>query len=162
MYQQPSNFNKICSTCSRRPEDPTALKWRSNSTQVMESITEELREKDKELIVSDSSDCAKTLGIHWHTTKDLLFVAIPTLDDKAPTKRSVASSAARLYGVLGWFAPNHPLHQDTSTATAYFSQRHHRVGQLEDNITTAGKTPHSQMLLLPIFYCQGGPTSRLL
>ena len=83
----------------------TLCKWRSNSTQVMEYIPEELREKDKELIVSDPSDCAKTLGIHWHTTEDLLFVAIPTLDDKAPTKRSVASSAARLYDVLGWFAP---------------------------------------------------------
>ena len=83
----------------------TLRKCRSNSTEVMESITEELREKDKELIVSDSSDCAKTLGIHWHTTEDLLFVAIPILDDKVPTKRSVASSVARLYDILGWFAP---------------------------------------------------------
>ena len=79
----------------------TLRNLRSNSSEVMESIPEELRRTKN----SSSLTQLTVPGIHWHTTEDLLFVAIPTLDDNTPTKRSIASAAARLYDLLGWFAP---------------------------------------------------------
>ena len=81
-------------------------KWRTNHPEVLQAIPEELREKESEdLIVSDPTECAKTLGIHWRTASDQFFVAVPSLDDSPPTKRVVSSAIARFYDLMGWFAP---------------------------------------------------------
>ena len=81
-------------------------KWRSNSSQVLDSIPADLKETEKEdLIISDPAENGKTLGVHWKTHRDLLHLSIPTIDNSTPTKRVIASAVACLYDILGWFAP---------------------------------------------------------
>ena len=81
-------------------------KWRSNDPAVLSSIPEELREKDSsDLVISDASNCNKTLGVHWNTARDELYVSTPQIEDSIPTKRVVPSAAARLYDLLGSFGP---------------------------------------------------------
>ena len=47
----------------------------------------------------------KTLGIHLNTQIDSFHVSAATMEDATPTKRTVASAAARLFDVMGWFGP---------------------------------------------------------
>ena len=84
----------------------TLCKWRSSSTQLLQTIPEELKESGDLHISLDPTACSKELGIYWNTTSDTLHVATPTLTDTGtPTKRQVASAVARAFDVLGWFAP---------------------------------------------------------
>ncbi len=68
----------------------TLKMWRSSSTEVLESILQELVEKeDRKLSVRH--DALITLGIHWDTSMDCLFVTTPTLPQHGEvTKRVVA------------------------------------------------------------------------
>ncbi len=62
----------------------TLKMWRSSSTEVLESIPQELVEKVRH-------DALITLGIHWDTSMDCLFVTTPTLPQHDElTKRVVA------------------------------------------------------------------------
>ena len=81
-------------------------KWRSNSTDVLDTIPEELKESSGLQIVAEPSYGSKTLGIYWDTVSDNMHVSVPSVDSKTnPTKREVASSAAKVFDTLGWFAP---------------------------------------------------------
>ncbi len=58
------------------------------------------------ILPTDSSLHGKCLGIHWDTFRDVLYVSLPTLSvDEVPTKRSVASAAAKVFDIMGWFGP---------------------------------------------------------
>ena len=84
----------------------TLQKWRSSSTQLLQTIPEELKEAGDLHISSEPTTCPKALGIYWNTTHDTLHVATLDLTDSGtPTKRQVASAVARTFDVLGWFAP---------------------------------------------------------
>ena len=84
----------------------TLRKWRSSSKQVLDTIPDELKEKDGLHINSDATLGAKALGVFWNTHNDTLHVSVPTLGPSpSPTKREIASSAAKVFDVLGWFAP---------------------------------------------------------
>ena len=82
-------------------------KWRTNSPELLETILEDLREKDTLHLIAAPGDCQKALGIHWDTVKDHFHVSTPSLALNAgPTKRQVASDVARTFDLLGWFAPS--------------------------------------------------------
>ena len=84
----------------------TLRKWRSNSTQLLDTIPEELREKSPDVVIStDPTAYGKTLGLHWNTDTDVFHIALPALTDSVPTKISIASAAAKLYDIMGWFGP---------------------------------------------------------
>ena len=82
-------------------------KIRSNSLELLHRIPEDLLEEEKTVnIPTDLSFHGKCLGIHWDTTQDVFYVSVPTLStDQTPTKRSVASAAAKIFDVMGWFGP---------------------------------------------------------
>ena len=80
-------------------------KWRSNSSELLKHIPEELRETSPKTISPELTDFAKALGVHWDTESDSFFISIPIIDDAHPTKCSIASTAARLFDVMGWMSP---------------------------------------------------------
>ena len=81
-------------------------KWRTNSPELLASIPEDLRETEPLCIsTAANSGCPKALGVHWNTTTDTLFVATLPPIMAEPTKRIIASQAAKMFDVLGWFAP---------------------------------------------------------
>ncbi len=82
-------------------------KIRSNSPAFLSRIPEDLLENEKTMILStDSSLHGKYLGIHWDTFRDVFYVSLPTLSvDEVPTKRFVASAAAKVFDIMGWFGP---------------------------------------------------------
>ena len=81
-------------------------KLRTNSPELLASIPEDLRETESLCIsTAANSGCPKALGVHWNATTDTLFVATPPPIMAEPTKRIIASQAAKMFDVLGWFAP---------------------------------------------------------
>ena len=81
-------------------------KWRSNSTDLLQTIPDIIKEKEDVHMFSVPTDCHKALGIHWHTTKDTLHVATPIIEKRVyPTKRQISSDVAKTFDILGWFAP---------------------------------------------------------
>ena len=81
-------------------------KWRTNSSELMSSIPEELRESEPLQLGSGIEGCPKALDVHWQVKNDHLYVATPPpLKTSTPTKRQVASQTAKVYDVFGWFAP---------------------------------------------------------
>ena len=81
-------------------------KWRTNDPRLLETIPEDLREKETTQLIASPSDCHKTLGIHWNTASDTLHVSTPAVVPIAsPTKRQITSEVARVFDLLGWFAP---------------------------------------------------------
>ena len=84
----------------------TLSKWRTNSPELLDTIPEELREKDSLQLLAAPGDCQKALGIHWDTGRDQFHDATPSLSPHAgPTKRQVVSDVARTFDILGWFSP---------------------------------------------------------
>ena len=64
----------------------TLMKWRSNSTLLLDGILEDIKEKPPEVVIAaDPSVYGKTLGIHWNTQTDSFHVAVPTMEDATPT-----------------------------------------------------------------------------
>ena len=44
--------------------------------------------------------------MHWKTLTDTLHISVPLIDiQRSPTKREVASAAARVFDILRWFVP---------------------------------------------------------
>ena len=81
-------------------------KWRSNSPELLAALPPDLKEVDNSNLTVTPSDCPKTLGIHWNSSTDSLHVCTPTLsNDKAPTKRQLASAVGRTFDIIGWYSP---------------------------------------------------------
>ncbi len=81
----------------------TVHKWKSNSPELLATIPPELREAGDLRIAVAPGDCAKALGLHWDTVQDF---PTPSLDAKElATKRSVSSTIACSFDVMGWFSP---------------------------------------------------------
>ena len=80
-------------------------KWRTSNPILWRLIPAELLEEDT--VISPSPDAHKALGIHWDTTTDSLYVAIPNLPSTSAkvTKRTIAALTAGVFDVLGLFAP---------------------------------------------------------
>lgn len=81
-------------------------KWCSNSQELLDTVPEDLREESNLQLGAVLREQQKTLGIHWDTVKDTLHVSIPEVNlDQTPMKHLVVSQAAKIFDVLGWFAP---------------------------------------------------------
>lgn len=81
-------------------------KFRSNSKELLATISPNLRETSGLAIVTEPGGHSKTLGLHWDSQEDCFHVATPEVDLNQPvTKRIVASTIARTFDLLGWFAP---------------------------------------------------------
>ena len=52
-------------------------KWHSSSDKLLERIPAEFKEADGSDLAVSSSQCSKTLGVHWNTHSDMLYVCIP-------------------------------------------------------------------------------------
>ncbi len=83
----------------------TFRKWRSNSSVLLDTVPEALRET-ADLQLADPLSSSKTLGIHWHVATDNFHVAVPVISFDLPaTKRNLASVATKVFDVLGLFSP---------------------------------------------------------
>ena len=83
----------------------TLRKWRSNSSELLLTIPEELKESGDLIIAAGPGECFKTLGLHY-TGSDSLYISTPAIDNnKTPTKHQIASIVAKVFDILGWFAP---------------------------------------------------------
>ena len=82
-------------------------KWRSSHQAVIQQIPDALRDSpDASFMLRDPTECGATLGIHCDTQSDLFYIVVPQLEDSIViTKHSIASTVARVYDVMGWFAP---------------------------------------------------------
>ncbi len=81
-------------------------KWRSNSTEFIETIPDHLVETS-DLNIQDPLNSSKTLGIHWNVNSDQFHISVPSplSQDETPTKRVVASTVAKVFDILGLFSP---------------------------------------------------------
>ena len=82
-------------------------KWRTNSEQFHATIPTELVETAD--LTFPAAPCSqKALGLHWQVASDTVHVATPSVPPPAVasiTMHTVASVAAQVYDVLGFFAP---------------------------------------------------------
>ncbi len=81
-------------------------KWRSNSSELLDSLSPDLKETDNSMLSISPSDFPKTLGVHWDSFTDTLHVCTPDLSDlPTPTKRQLALALGRIFYFMGWFSP---------------------------------------------------------
>ncbi len=83
-------------------------KWNcySSDPAVLDTIPFELRDKHEVQSITNSQGKTKTLGFEWNTHSDqfnLTIADLPSLE--SVTKRALASDIAKIFNVLGWFAP---------------------------------------------------------
>ncbi len=82
-------------------------KWRTSNDEFRKTIPNELVETEDLHLSSSSSQAPKALGIHWNVTMDQLHISIPTPSTNSKvTKRLIASESAKVFDVLGFFAPS--------------------------------------------------------
>jgi transposase InsO family protein len=81
-------------------------KWNSSEPLVLQAVFPDFRESREVHPISDSSGYTSTLGVNWNTVNDTFHISIsgsPPSD--TVTKRTLASDIAKVFDVLGWFAP---------------------------------------------------------
>ncbi len=82
----------------------TLRKWQSNSQPLLDTIPEQLRES-ADLHISDPLMSSKALGIHWNVTQDQFHVAVPPTPVDVAPKRTIASTTAKIFYILGLLSP---------------------------------------------------------
>ena len=82
-------------------------KWNSSEPRVLQAIYPELRETKEVISISTSvQDYTKTLGLGWNTASDTFHLTVAKLpSSEVVTKRILVSDVAKVFDVLGWFAP---------------------------------------------------------
>ena len=81
-------------------------KWSCSDPSVLESILADLRDSQATVILSDSDQYTKTLGIEWNAANDHFRVNVTELPPiKCMTKRSLVSDVAKTFDALGWYSP---------------------------------------------------------
>ena len=82
-------------------------KWRSSSTDLLQSVPLPLRESipDQKLLDSHSACYPKALGLVWDSRRDEMATHVEVSQGCSSTKRGVVSDIARTFDVLGWLAP---------------------------------------------------------
>ena len=81
-------------------------KWRSSSQGVLSTIPADLKEVEAALLPLAPVNHHKPLGIHWNMGGDIFHVSTPSTSiTDQPTKHQLASDIARIYDIMGWFAP---------------------------------------------------------
>ncbi len=74
-------------------------KWLSNCKPLLDD------KENADLVLPSPSQSGKALGTHWVVDKDELHVTTPKPEIGRVTKRHIASITAKVYDVLGLFAP---------------------------------------------------------
>ena len=81
-------------------------KWNSSELEVLQHIDSELRDQRAICTFSDPDEYTKTLGVEWNARLDHFRLTVSDLPtNRNPTKRAIASDVARIFDILGWFAP---------------------------------------------------------
>ena len=82
-------------------------KWRSSSSDVINSIPIDLQEKllTKDATTSQSSVQPKALGLQWDSKDDVMSPSIHIPSNYQQTKRGIISDVSKTFDVLGWIAP---------------------------------------------------------
>ena len=81
-------------------------KWNSSEPSVLESIPQELQDSKEVHPISDTSNYTKTLGLEWNTSTDTFRLTISNSPLASfVTKRILVSDIAKVFDILGWFAP---------------------------------------------------------
>ena len=82
-------------------------KWRSSSSQVLDSIPIELLEPmpTQDLVDLHSARYPKALGITWNSASDTMATHVELPSAYKSSKRGIISDIARTFDVLGWLAP---------------------------------------------------------
>ena len=106
--------NSVQEACSLRQElnqllnkaHMTLRKWRTNSSELLATIPEELRETSNLDISLSPTEHGKALGLRWDTSSDVLYVCTSEFSsDLLATKCSVSSIIAKTFDLMGWYAP---------------------------------------------------------
>ena len=82
------------------------MKWNSSDSAVLQHIPLELRDQKSIHPMPSPEEYTKTLGVEWNAGMDHFRLTIsqpPSLENI--TKRALISDVAKMYDVLGWFAP---------------------------------------------------------
>ena len=81
-------------------------KFRTNIPELRAEIPPYLLESDNFDIRASPGSSHKALGLHWKTSSDTLHVSTPQVSQQQVcSKRTVASLAAKVFDVIGWFSP---------------------------------------------------------
>ena len=82
-------------------------KWRSSSSEVLDSIPSDLQEPfpQQEMIDNHATAYPKTLGIAWDSRKDVMAAQVQLPENYVSTKRGIVSDTAKSFDILGWLAP---------------------------------------------------------
>ncbi|CAH2058239.1 unnamed protein product, partial [Iphiclides podalirius] len=79
------------------------IKWNSNYQSVLDNLP--ASHKITKEVGFDKSMQHKILGLHWSTDSDEFYFKISIPDDVTCTKRSILSTVARLWDIMGFVAP---------------------------------------------------------
>ena len=82
-------------------------KWRSSSTEVLDSIPEDLLEPlpQQDLVDMHSASYPKALGVAWDSREDTIATHVSLPANFVSSKRGIISDIARTFDVLGWLSP---------------------------------------------------------
>ena len=82
-------------------------KWRSSSSQVLDSIPADLCEPmpTPDLVDLHSASYPKALGVAWDSLADTMATHVELPSTYSSTKRGIISDIAKTFDVLGWLSP---------------------------------------------------------
>ena len=80
--------------------------FRTNIPELRAKIPPVLLESDNLDIRASTGSSHKALGLHWKKSSDTLHVSTPQVShQQVCSKRTVASLAAKVFDIIGWFSP---------------------------------------------------------
>lgn len=81
-------------------------KWSGSDKSLLERIPSEWIDSQASVILTESDQYTKTLGIEWNSSNDHFRVCVSELPlVECMTKRSLTADIARTFDVLGWYSP---------------------------------------------------------
>ena len=81
-------------------------KWRCSSPAVLQNVSLELRDQQIAQSIPDADSFVKTLGLEWNSSQDCFRLTVSEIASlRVVTKRALISDVAKIFDVLGWFAP---------------------------------------------------------
>ena len=82
-------------------------KWKSSDARAIEHVPIQLLDAQHSQAIPDPNGFSKTLGLEWSAKLDCFRLSVTdTPQLTVLTKRALVSNVAKLYDVLGWFAPS--------------------------------------------------------